>query len=77
MEKAAPEPEIGETVYGLAWEINRRLPEREGKWPNFETLMVSKDVFEFEDDAKRDAVRTLESFGCCEAPRASMFHASP
>ena len=57
---------VGETVYGLAWEINRRLPEREGKWPNFETLMVSKDVFEFEDDAKRDAVRTLESFGCCE-----------
>ena len=46
---------VGETVYGLAWEINRRLPEREGKWPNFETLMVSKDVFEFEDDAKRDA----------------------
>ena len=56
----------GETVYGLAWEINRRLPDREGEWPNFETLMVSKDVFEFEDDAKRDAVRTLESFGCCE-----------
>ena len=49
----------GETVYGLAWEINRRLPEREGEWPNFETLMVSKDVFEFEDDAKRDAVRTI------------------
>ena len=38
----------GEPVYGLAWEINRRLPEREGEWPNFETLMVSKDVFEFE-----------------------------
>ena len=73
----------GEPVYGLAWEINRRLPEREGEWPNFETfnrrlperegewpnfetLMVSKDVFEFEDDAKRDAVRTLKSFGCCE-----------
>ena len=58
---------VGETVYGMAWEINRRLPEREGKWPNFETLMVSKDVFEFEDDAKRDAVRTLESFGCNRA----------
>ena len=31
--------------------------------PRFFLLMVSKDVFEFEDDAKRDAVRSGRQSG--------------
>ena len=56
----------GAIEHGIAWEINRYIGEQEGSWQTHETLLVSKDVFDDEDDAKRDAVRTLESLGCCE-----------
>ena len=55
----------GGEVVGMAWSVIRRLPDPEGQ-PRYETLVVSKDVFEHEDDAKRDAVRVLKTFGCCD-----------
>ena len=55
-----------EPKFGTAWEICRFTSRNEGNWPDIETLFVSPDVFDEEDDAKRDAVRTLDSLLCCE-----------
>ena len=55
-----------EPKVGTAWEVTRFIGQREGEWLRSESLLVSPDVFDDEDDAKRDAVRTLESMFCCD-----------
>ena len=55
-----------EPKIGTAWEVTRFLGKREGRWQDSEVLFVSPDVFDSEDDAKRDAVQTLGSLQCCE-----------
>ena len=54
-----------EPKFGTAWEISRIIGHQEGKWPEYETLFVSPDVFEYEEDAKRNAVQTLKPLQCC------------
>ena len=54
---------------GTAWEVYRFIGQRDGKWPDYETLFTSPDVFEDEEDAKRDAVQKLKPLICChESP---------
>ena len=54
-----------EPKIGIAWEITRFIGQQEGKWQDSETLFVSPDVFDNEEDAKRNAVQTLDSLFCC------------
>ena len=49
---------------GTAWEVTRFEDQEEGKWPDYETLLVSLDVFDSEEDAKRNVVQTLHSLRC-------------
>ena len=55
-----------EPKIGTAWEVIRFIGKQDGRWQDSEVLFVSPDVFDSEDDAKRDAVQTLESLLCCE-----------
>ena len=55
-----------EPMVGIAWEVIRLIGQREGEWQDSETLFASPDVFDDEDDAKRNAVETLGSLLCCE-----------
>ena len=57
---------VQEPKFGIAWAISRYIGQQDAKGPESETLFVSPDVFEDVDDAKRDAVRTLESLLCCK-----------
>ena len=59
--------ETNQPKYGLAWEILRFIGRQEGSWKDSEVILTSPDVFDCEDDAKRDAVRTLKSLPCCDA----------
>ena len=59
-------PRQYEPKVGIAWEITRFIGQQEGEWPKSETLFVSSDVFDDEDGAKHDAVRTLKSLLCCD-----------
>ena len=54
-----------EPKFGIAWEITRFIGQQGDKWQDSETLFVSPDVFENEEDAKRDAVQTLKPLLCC------------
>ena len=51
----------GEAKFGTAWELTRF--NGQGAW---ETLFTSPDVFEDEEDAKRNAVQKLEPLICCD-----------
>ena len=55
-----------EPKIGTSWEVRQSVGEQEGSWQQSKILFVSPDVFDSEDDAKRDAVQTLESLQCCE-----------
>ena len=55
-----------EPKIGTAWEVTRFIGKQEGRWQDSEVLFVSPDVFDSEDDAKRDAIQTLESLQCCD-----------
>lgn len=55
------EPEVG-----IAWEVTRFIGQQEGASRDTDVLFISPSVFDDKDDAKRDAVRTLESLLCCD-----------
>ena len=46
-----------EPKIGTAWEVIRFIGKQEGRWQDSEVLFVSPDVFDSEDDAKRDAFK--------------------
>ncbi len=64
-----------ETKFGTAWEVHRCMDRSDGKWGNYEILFISPEVFENEDDAKRDAVQKLKALTCCdESPLRTALH---
>ena len=55
----------GQSKFGTCWELSRFKGRQEGKWTDFEILFASPEVFEDQEDAKRDAVQKLEPLICC------------
>ena len=55
----------GQPKFGTCWELSRFKGRQEGKWTDFEILFASPEVFEDQEDAKRDAVQKLEPLICC------------
>ena len=55
-----------EPKIGTSWEVIRFIGKQERHWQDSEVLFVSPEVFDSEDDAKRDAVQTLEFLLGCE-----------
>ena len=52
--------------FGTTWAVDRFIGQRDGNWQDYETLFTSPDVFEDEEDAKRDAVQKLKPLICCK-----------
>ena len=57
----------GRPKFGISWVVMRRIGDRA-----MDILLASPDVFDDEDDAKRDAVQKLEPLVCCRDSPLSM-----